>query len=384
MSWTIFYTTEHQEATILGCFGSEPSLSLPDEIDGFPVVRLGPSCFGNGQSDKAETDAPGKINLVRGTPPSPGSGCPALKRLSLPARLREIQTRGLAGCSALIRLELPQSLTELGDRVFDHCGSLTRLLLPAGLTRLPGYAFADCRSLESLTIPPSVTAIGSQCFYNCTHLQYMDLPCALQTIGSGLFMNCSRLKRLSFPGGINASVLLADLYQKLEVTVYTESRSIRLLFPEYAYEFEDVVMPRQFRTITYGSGGRYRECITGDTIDLELYDSLFRVAKLEEDPETVALLALFRLMTPEGLRPERQTQYLSYLHEHLAPLGQMLIARCLESELEFLLTRCSLEPQHLDTLLECASQGDHPRLVSRILDAKAHFPSSGTNKTFEL
>lgn len=99
----------------------------------------------------------------------------------------------------------------------------------------------------------------------------MDLPCALQTIGSGLFMNCSRLKRLSFPGGINASVLLADLYQKLEVTVYTESRSIRLLFPEYAYEFEDVVMPRQFRTITYGSGGRYRECITGDTIDLELY-----------------------------------------------------------------------------------------------------------------
>ena len=62
----------------------------------------------------------------------------------------------------------------------------------------------------------------------------------------------------------------------------------------------------------------------------------------------------------------------------------MLIARCLESELEFLLTRCSLEPQHLDTLLECASQGDHPRLVSRILDAKALFPSSGTNKTFEL
>lgn len=125
-----------------------------------------------------------------------------------------------------------------------------------------------------------------------------------------------------FSRWINASVLLADLYQKLEVTVYTESRSIRLLFPEYAYEFEDVVMPRQFRTITYGSGGRYRECITGDTIDLELYDSLFRVAKLEEDPETVALLALFRLMTPEGLRPERQTQYLSYLHEHLAPLGQ--------------------------------------------------------------
>lgn len=46
MSWTIFYTTEQGEATIEGCFGSDPALSLPNEIDGCPVVRLGPGCFG--------------------------------------------------------------------------------------------------------------------------------------------------------------------------------------------------------------------------------------------------------------------------------------------------------------------------------------------------
>ncbi len=103
-------------------------------------------------------------------------------------------------------------------------------------------------------------------------------------------------------GAQNASLLVSDLYQKLIVTVYQDDHATRLLFPEYAYEFEDIVMPRQFRTITYGSGGRYRECIGGNGIDLDLYDQLFRVAKLEESPETVTQLALFRLMDDTDLR----------------------------------------------------------------------------------
>lgn len=382
MSWTIFYTIEQGEATIEGCFGSDPALSLPNEIDGCPVVRLGPGCFGAALDP--DTSA-GELRLIPGPPPVvPAPGNPTLKHLSLPAHLREIGSRGLAGCSALIRLELPPSLIQLGTRTFDHCGALTRILLPEGLTRLPDYAFADCRSLESIPIPSTVTAIGSQCFYNCTHLRRLELPANLDSIGSGMLMNCSHLQSLSFPAGINASVLLADLYQKLEVTVRTGNRITRLLFPEYSYEFEDIVMPRQFRTITYGTGGRYRECITGESIDLERYDSLFRLAKMEESPETAAMLALYRLMDPLELRPEAQERYVSYVRDRITPLGQELIARDLEPELEFLLTRCDLEPQHLDALLTCAGQGEHPRLISRILEAKRLTGSSGADKVFDL
>lgn len=107
MSWTIFYTTEHQEATILGCFGSEPSLSLPDEIDGFPVVRLGPSCFGNGQSDKAETDAPGKINLVRRNTSIPWLRLPSFKASFTPRPAQRDSNSRVGRLFALIRLELP-------------------------------------------------------------------------------------------------------------------------------------------------------------------------------------------------------------------------------------------------------------------------------------
>lgn len=382
MSWTLFYTIEQQQAAVLGCFGSGTTLTLPDEIDGCPVVRLGPSCFGEALEPD---DSAGALRLIPGPPPAgtvPGNR--TLKHLTLPAHLNEIGSRGLAGCSALVRLELPPSLTTLGSRAFDHCGALTRILLPEGLTRLPDYAFADCRSLETLDLPPTVTSIGSQCFYNCTHLRQLELPAGLDTIGSGVLMNCARLERLSFPAGINASVLLADLYQKLEVTVHSGDRTTRLLFPEYSYEFEDIVMPRQFRTITYGTGGRYRECITGETIDLALYDSLFRLAKMEESPETAALLALYRLMDPLELRPEARESYLAYLRDQITPLGRELIAGDREPELEFLLTRCDLEPRHLDALLACAGQGEHPRLISRILEAKRLLCPSGADKVFDL
>ena len=380
MSWIIYYTIEQGEATVLGCLGDGDALTLPGEIDGCPVVRLGPGCF----REPAEETGGEELRLVQGPPPASPAGNRRLRYLTLPDRLREIGSRGLAHCSGLARLGLPPTLRVLGERVFDHCRALTRVDLPEGLTELPAYTFADCRGLERLSIPNSVTAVGNQCFYNCTRLEELAFPAALRSIGSGIFMNCSRLKRLSLPTGISLSVLLADLYQRLEVTVCSETHTTLLLFPEYAYEFEDIVMPRQFRTITYGSGGRYRECIVGERIDLGLYDSLFRVAMLEETPETVALLAFLRLMSPAELRPEAQTRYLDYLRDLLDALAPEVFQRGSDTELTFLLERCELEVSHLDTLLTCAEAEHAPRLVSRILEQKRRMAPSGADKVFEL
>ena len=190
---------------------------------------------------------------------------------------------------------------------------------------------------------------------------------------------------MSFPAGLNASLLVSDLYQKLIVTVYQDDHDTRLLFPEYAYEFEDIVMPRQFRTITYGSGGRYRECIGGNGIDLDLYDQLFRVAKLEESPETVTLLALFRLMDGTDLRAPVREGYWAYIREHLDALSPALIQGEDEAELEFLLEQGDLSADQLDTLLTCAQQLDHPRFTSRILAmTQPKASTSWADKSFDL
>ena len=308
-----------------------------------------------------------------------------LQRLILPSSIIALQKKSLADCTALKRLALPETVRELGERVFQRCRNLERLDLSPNLTELPAYAFADCRSLTELTIPDGVTSVGSQCFYNCTQLKSLALPRTVTEIGSGVLMNCARLERLSFPAGLNASLLVSDLYQKLIVTVYQDDHATRLLFPEYAYEFEDIVMPRQFRTITYGSGGRYRECIGGNGIDLDLYDQLFRVAKLEESPETVTQLALFRLMDDTDLRAPVREGYWAYIREHLDALAPTLIQGDNEAELEFLLEQGDLSADQMDTLLTCAQRLDHPRFTSRILAmTQPKASTSWADKSFDL
>ena len=375
MGWRIYYTITPTtpdappQATITRCVGTEEQLTLPAAIGGAPVTSLGAQCFCQPSELLEPVDG---IQFFQAEPPMGTLPNDTLQRLILPSSIIALQKKSLADCTALKRLALPETVRELGERVFQRCRNLERLDLSPNLTELPAYAFADCRSLTELTIPDGVTSVGSQCFYNCTQLKSLALPRTVTEIGSGVLMNCARLERLSFPAGLNASLLVSDLYQKLIVT-------------EYAYEFEDIVMPRQFRTITYGSGGRYRECIGGNGIDLDLYDQLFRVAKLEESPETVTQLALFRLMDDTDLRAPVREGYWAYIREHLDALAPTLIQGDNEAELEFLLEQGDLSADQLDTLLTCAQRLDHPRFTSRILAmTQPKASTSWADKSFDL
>ena len=374
MGWRIYYTITPTtpdappQATITRCVGTEEQLTLPAAIGGAPVTSLGAQCFCQPSELLEPVDG---IQFFQAEPPIGTLPNDTLQRLILPSSIITLQKKSLADCTALKRLALPETVRELGERVFQRCRNLERLDLSPNLTEL--------------TIPDGVTSVGSQCFYNCTQLKSLALPRTVTEIGSGVLMNCARLERLSFPAGLNASLLVSDLYQKLIVTVYQDDHATRLLFPEYAYEFEDIVMPRQFRTITYGSGGRYRECIGGNGIDLDLYDQLFRVAKLEESPETVTQLALFRLMDDTDLRAPVREGYWAYIREHLDALAPTLIQGDNEAELEFLLEQGDLSADQLDTLLTCAQRLDHPRFTSRILAmTQPKASTSWADKSFDL
>lgn len=382
MGWRVYYTITSNQATITRCVGSEAALTLPAAVDGVPITALGPQCFCQ------PPEAPAACEGIQWIPDAPPAGTvpnDTLHSLFLPESIITLQTKALADCVALKRLALPSSTVELGERVFQRCRKLERLILSPNLTELPAYTFADCRSLTELPLPAGITRVGSQCFYNCTQLRELELPQTVQEIGSGVLMNCARLERLTFPAGLNASLLLSDLYQQLIVTVCQDGHATRLLFPEYSYEFEDIVMPRQFRTITYGSGGRYRECIGGNGIDLELYDQLFRVAKLEESPETVTMLALFRLMDGADLRPMARTAYWAYVQAHLDALAPALMQTDAQDELDFLLEQGNLSPAQLDILLTCAQRQNHTRFTSRILaKTQPKVDSTWADKSFDL
>ena len=83
---------EDNSAEIISYFGSEPQVSIPDSLDGHPVLIIGAGAF----EDNYE----------------------------------------------LLSVELPDGIVEIGDSAFKSCWKLNKAELPDGVKKIGDYAFA--------------------------------------------------------------------------------------------------------------------------------------------------------------------------------------------------------------------------------------------------
>ncbi|MBQ3089583.1 MAG: leucine-rich repeat domain-containing protein [Oscillospiraceae bacterium] len=385
MGWNVYYTLENGEAVILRCTGDGEPLTFPASVDGCPVTRLGPDCFGGGSERVSGLRL---IDAARaGLPPVSREDSP-LSRIELPDTLRTIGDRAFARCRSLIRLQLPDRLEQLGVRVFDQCASLLHVEVPDSVSEIPEYTFANCRKLEWVRLPRMARSVGRYAFYNCVKLTGLELPDGLEQVGSCLFMNCRSFHWLSAPHTINLSVLLGELTGEIDLTVRFPDGRARFYLPDFAYEFEEVVMPRAFNTITYGSGQLYRECFSAKGIDFNLYESYFDTALLKDKTDITVRIAWYRLRWPYQLG--RQEVYLNHLLEHLDLLMKMLMEgeggdegeQELEG-LERLLRLTRLTPQQLSALSAQAERAGKVRFVGRLMEAGMGL-AGGVDKEFDL
>lgn len=378
MGWSVYYTISEGEAHILRCVGDDSPLSLPETIEGCPVTVLGPDCFGSGRGSGEEGFFP--VEEYALPPISRENG--SLRRVSLPDSIYRIGDRAFARCRELRRMELPRGLNKLGVRVFEQCALLEHMELPEGITELPEYTFAHCRKLERVELPKGLTSIGRYCFYNCVLLTGLDLPDEMEQVGSCLFMNCRSFHWLKAAPRINLGLLLAELTGELDLTIRLPEGTARFYLPDFAYEFEEVVMPRAFNTITYGSGQLYRECFSAKGIDFALYESYFETALLRDKPSITVRLAWYRLRWPLQLTQGRE-QYLKHIREQ----SKELMAQLLEQEdmegLEALLDMLPFTSEELDVLTRQAERAGKVRFVSRLMEAGMGL-SGGADKEFDL
>ena len=73
-------------------------------------------------------------------------------------------------CYALREVTLPASLLEIETRAFHGSENLKQMLLPEGLEVIGSDAFLKCLGLQEITIPSTVREIGDYAFYNCDNL----------------------------------------------------------------------------------------------------------------------------------------------------------------------------------------------------------------------
>ena len=222
--------------TILGYFGSDESITIPDEIHGFPVKEISNEGFDNCEyitvsnnnnfycSENGVLFNKDKTKLIR----YPGKKADAkysipdsvvtigesafavnksIESIEIPDSVQEICNRAFLGCTKLKDINIPDSvvLIESGDKgVFTNCTSLTNITIPNSITTIPWYTFSGCTGLTDVTIPNSVNTIGCGAFSGCTGLKNITIPDSVTEIESNAFADCSGLESINIPDGVTS------------------------------------------------------------------------------------------------------------------------------------------------------------------------------------
>lgn len=256
----VHYRIIDNDIEIVRCFGTDPEIVVPEEIDGRPVKRMAPYAF-SARKDREDEDV-----LVFETDEE---------------RMFSSEEKLLAG-QTLESVRLPDTMEEAGRYLFYGCRNLRELHFSNRLKNIGSGAFTGCRSLSALHV----------------RLLDGDRSCVHDILG--------------------------DLWQRIDVTFYKGGTEARLVFPEHYEEAVENTPARILFTQHHGSGNNYRQCFYNKEIDYRKYDGLFYSARAQDDVNVISDLIFARLMYPEDLTKEAQKAYEDYVREHALPVAEHL------------------------------------------------------------
>ena len=238
----------------------------------------------------------------------------------------------------------------------------------------PPQALCGVR-LKEISLPETLERIGRYTFYNCSSLESIRFYSRTRDIGAGAFTGCHRVRTLDFTvcgqDAAGLKELLTELTEVLCVCYHGEEDAC-LWFPEYYEEGVENTPARILETHVHGTGLHYRNCFLEKEFQFEEYDSLFYLAKAQENIQLAARIALGRLLYPLRLTKEAEERYIEYLRENAGSVGCSLIENKELNQLEFLVKNCLPGGQKgretLHTLTEKAGADGYAQAGSFLLD----------------
>ena len=158
------------------------TITVPDSLDGYPVVGIGSKAFYN---------------------------CNKITKVTIQEGVTDIDFAAFYNCHQLAEVNLPSSLKTIGMYAFGYCIGLEDInfTVPGNMEKIYAYAFTHCWALESVTIPQTVTTIGAYAFENCKVLDAIAIPAAVTFLGNNAFKDCESLDEVTLP----ASLVAADV-----------------------------------------------------------------------------------------------------------------------------------------------------------------------------
>ena len=135
------YNIFEEHATIVKYTGTAKTVVIPDELDGFPVEKLGKEAF-------AGTD---------------------VEEAVLPKHLVRLNNSCFKG-SSVRKVVINSDLKQLGQSIFEDCAQLEEIELPRSLLLIGSGTFKGCKSLKRLFIGRNTRKFGKDVFAGCDQL----------------------------------------------------------------------------------------------------------------------------------------------------------------------------------------------------------------------
>ena len=141
----------------------------------------------------------------------------------MPENVNEISNAAFQDCLHLESIELCDDITTIGEEAFRDCEKLREINIPTNLGKIEGLSFYGCESLEKISIPDSVTSIGESSFRGCSSLEKVDISKRVDVIGSDAFASCS---------GLCEIVVDEDNqnYSSLDGVLFSKDRTMLMLY----------------------------------------------------------------------------------------------------------------------------------------------------------
>lgn len=146
-------------------------VTIPDEIDGRPIVGIGASAF-SAKTNISSITFPDTVGYIGDFA---FSNCDYLTKIELPKGLTTIGKGAFRGCDALTKVSFPAGLLSIGEGAFESCKKLTNFTLPEGLLTIEDGAFQNCVTITKVTVPTSIIDLGDGAFIGCKSLYEVDL-----------------------------------------------------------------------------------------------------------------------------------------------------------------------------------------------------------------
>jgi len=218
-----YVTNADNTITLTRYIGTNAVVTIPTNITGLPVIRIGQSAF-SGLTNVTSVTIPGSVtnigdsvfercygltnaslaNGVLSIGSNAFESCTSLTSVTLPGTLASIGASAFLWCSWLPTIVLPGSVTSIGDSAFKWCYRLTNATFANGLLSIGDSAFSGCISLTSAAIPGSVTNVGDSAFAGCNSLTSLTIPTNLSSIGNSVFGGCAALPNVTIPGSVTS------------------------------------------------------------------------------------------------------------------------------------------------------------------------------------